>query len=117
MCIRDSFFTFSARTGANQTQDLISSKFEARRRASPQIWGAPVNKKFVVFVDDLNMPMLEQYGAQPPVELLRQFTDYKGWYDRKTREFFHIVDVVLVCLLYTSPSPRDRTRSRMPSSA
>ena len=25
--------------------------------------------------------------------------------------------VVLVCLLYTSPSPRDRTRSRMPSSA
>ena len=27
------------------------------------------------------------------------------------------VDAVKVCLLYTSPSPRDRTRSRMPSSA
>ena len=25
--------------------------------------------------------------------------------------------VPVVCLLYTSPSPRDRTRSRMPSSA
>ena len=25
--------------------------------------------------------------------------------------------VALSCLLYTSPSPRDRTRSRMPSSA
>ena len=25
--------------------------------------------------------------------------------------------LVLICLLYTSPSPRDRTRSRMPSSA
>src|SRR5664280_3913230 len=25
--------------------------------------------------------------------------------------------VIAVCLLYTSPSPRDRTRSRMPSSA
>ena len=24
---------------------------------------------------------------------------------------------ILTCLLYTSPSPRDRTRSRMPSSA
>ena len=24
---------------------------------------------------------------------------------------------LIVCLLYTSPSPRDRTRSRMPSSA
>ena len=26
-------------------------------------------------------------------------------------------DVIAGCLLYTSPSPRDRTRSRMPSSA
>ena len=25
--------------------------------------------------------------------------------------------ILNVCLLYTSPSPRDRTRSRMPSSA
>ena len=31
----------------------------------------------------------------------------------------HAVDLTVVgpCLLYTSPSPRDRTRSRMPSSA
>ena len=27
------------------------------------------------------------------------------------------VDLPYSCLLYTSPSPRDRTRSRMPSSA
>jgi len=27
------------------------------------------------------------------------------------------VDQLSTCLLYTSPSPRDRTRSRMPSSA
>ena len=27
------------------------------------------------------------------------------------------VNVTSICLLYTSPSPRDRTRSRMPSSA
>ena len=26
-------------------------------------------------------------------------------------------DTLIICLLYTSPSPRDRTRSRMPSSA
>ena len=29
----------------------------------------------------------------------------------------NLSDLSLVCLLYTSPSPRDRTRSRMPSSA
>ena len=28
-----------------------------------------------------------------------------------------IFDIMNICLLYTSPSPRDRTRSRMPSSA
>ena len=30
---------------------------------------------------------------------------------------FHTPTVLGTCLLYTSPSPRDRTRSRMPSSA
>ena len=33
--------------------------------------------------------------------------------DGAVPEFPHLV----ACLLYTSPSPRDRTRSRMPSSA
>ena len=28
-----------------------------------------------------------------------------------------VLDAAWACLLYTSPSPRDRTRSRMPSSA
>ena len=28
-----------------------------------------------------------------------------------------IIPLSISCLLYTSPSPRDRTRSRMPSSA
>ena len=31
--------------------------------------------------------------------------------------FFYKCDNYYDCLLYTSPSPRDRTRSRMPSSA
>ena len=34
-----------------------------------------------------------------------------SWKDQKG------VDISNGCLLYTSPSPRDRTRSRMPSSA
>ena len=38
--------------------------------------------------------------------------DTRGYYDPET-DTIHIN----FCLLYTSPSPRDRTRSRMPSSA
>ena len=33
--------------------------------------------------------------------------------DRKVNR----IELIDICLLYTSPSPRDRTRSRMPSSA
>ena len=34
-----------------------------------------------------------------------------------TNDFYMYFFVFTACLLYTSPSPRDRTRSRMPSSA
>lgn len=34
-------------------------------------------------MDDLNLPAPEQYGAQPPLELLRQFMELGGFYDTK----------------------------------
>ena len=37
--------------------------------------------------------------------------------DGEPNELNKIRAPIAVCLLYTSPSPRDRTRSRMPSSA
>jgi dynein heavy chain, axonemal len=39
------------------------------------------------------MPKKEKYGAQPPLELLRQWFAYGGWYDRKTLENNKIVDI------------------------
>ena len=48
-------------------------------------------------------------------------TLFKGWTIYDILAHLHLwnmaADWTLNCLLYTSPSPRDRTRSRMPSSA
>ena len=88
---------FSARTSANQTQDVIDSKLEKRRKG---VFGPPVGKKFIIFVDDLNMPQLDICNAQPPVELLRQWMDCNGWYDRKNvGKFMEIMDIVFVAAM------------------
>ena len=41
----------------------------------------------------------------------------KGAILLKDEDIFHGSDAINTCLLYTSPSPRDKHRSRMPSSA
>ena len=64
----------------------------------------------------LESQLTESLGASEVSNLVRLSggANRETWsFDAKVQESHHS----LICLLYTSPSPRDRTRSRMPSSA
>ncbi|XP_078146083.1 dynein axonemal heavy chain 6 [Centroberyx gerrardi] len=87
------YINFSAQTSSARTQEMIESKLEKKRK---NILGAPGNKKIVIFVDDLNMPKLDSYGSQPPIELLRQFQDFSGFYDREKFFWKEIQDMTIV---------------------
>ena len=86
--------SFSAQTNAKRTQETIESKLEKKKKT---LLGPPPGKRLVMFVDDVNMPALETYGASPPVELLRQFLDFRGFYDRQKLFWKEIVGVTPVC--------------------
>jgi dynein heavy chain len=85
---------FSAQTSAANVVDLLEARLERKRKT---LLGPPAGTKMVIFVDDVNMPMLETYGAQPPIELLRQTVDQGGFYDRKKLFYKAVADTMFIC--------------------
>lgn len=105
------FLTFSARTSSNQTQDMLDAKMDKRRKG---VFGPPSGNKYVVYVDDMNMPQREKYFAQPPIELLRQWMDHGGWYERKPPcHFRRIVDTQFVASMGPPGGGRNPVTNRL----
>ena len=58
------------------------------------------------------MPELEKEGAQPTIELLRQYIDYQGFYDRQKLFWKQVVDTTLISCGATPSGGRNKLNSR-----
>lgn len=104
-----SFITFTIQTSANFTQEMILSKLIKRKRG---LYGPPLGKISVIFVDDMNMPVKEQYGAQPPIELLRQYFDHGHWYDLQDTTKVYLKDILLLTAIGPTGGSRQDVSAR-----
>lgn len=84
---------FSAQTSSFITQSAIESKL---KKLSREEIGMFKGQTMAIMVDDINMPSVEEYGAQPPIELLRLICDKGGFYDRKDWGWKKIVNTILI---------------------
>jgi len=46
-------------------------------------FGPPGKARLIYFIDDVNMPKLDEYETQTAIALVRQHLDYSHWYDKQ----------------------------------
>ena len=73
-------------------------------------------KQFIEVEDPQNLTQALSFNGEFTLFKTMRF-GFNSGYDFETEKLTYTTLNLYCCLLYTSPSPRDRTRSRMPSSA
>ena len=74
---------------------MLQTQIEGNLDKRPgSTFGPPGGKKLMLFIDDLNLPYIEEYGTQNSLSLLRQLLGHGGMYDREDLGLYKtIVDV------------------------
>ncbi|XP_011184312.3 dynein axonemal heavy chain 10 [Zeugodacus cucurbitae] len=70
---------FSSRTSSMDVQRTLEAAVEKRTKDT---FGPPIGKKIACFVDDMNMPQVDDYGTQQPIALMKLLFERGGMYDR-----------------------------------
>lgn len=102
----------SSRTSVKLIQDTIEARTEKR---SKEIMAPPNNKTLICFMDDFNMPAKETYGAQPALELIRQWSDYGFWYNRRTQTRTFVKGLAMLAAMGPAGGARQTISNRIMS--
>ncbi|XP_040982062.1 LOW QUALITY PROTEIN: dynein heavy chain 10, axonemal [Aquila chrysaetos chrysaetos] len=70
---------FSSRTTSMDIQRNLETNVEKRTKDT---YGPPMGKRLIVFMDDMNMPRVDEYGTQQPIALLKLLLEKGFLYNR-----------------------------------
>ncbi|XP_063367395.1 dynein beta chain, ciliary-like [Cydia amplana] len=102
----DSYAITNAPLNFYTTSEMLQKVLEKPlEKKSGRNYGPPGSKFMIYFVDDMNMPEVDTYGTVQPHTLIREYMDYKHWYDRQKLSLKDISNCMFVsCMNPTAGS-------------